>query len=463
MCKGPVISTSKRTVGSMVVVNLTCLNGHKHSWQSQPCINGRPEGNLLIAAAILFSGNTYEHASGMARLLRLSFIGKSLFYALQEKVLFPIVAQAWKINQASVIDALHLVGSVDLCGDGRCDSPGHSAKYGTYTLLDENTGKIPAFSVVQVTEVTSSNAMEAEGCRRALDSMLASNVQVRCLTTDRHVTVTSEMRKKYPRIKHQYDVWHMAKWVVKKLTQKAKKKKCQGLLPWIQSISNHFWWSVATCHGNYDELKEKWTSIVHHISNKHSWDNAGLFTCCEHHILSIAEQRETQWLTPGSDAHIALEEVVFTPKLLKDMELVTEFHHTGELEIYHSMMLKYCPKRQHFSYKGMIARTQLAVLDHNHNTGRKQSVVNFGEAKGEPRYNVVFPKGRSSWVAKPIRETKSYEFLYDLMKDVKKAHTRGTHDFPTVVAPPAKNIASKPKPDKKAVVDLHISRYKNSK
>ena len=105
-----------------------------------------------------------------------------------------------------MIDALHQVGSVDLCGDGGCDSPGHTAKYGTYTLLDENTGKIPAFTGVQVTEVTSSNAMEAEGCRRALDSVLANNFQVQCLTTDRHVTITSEMRKKYPRVKHQYGV-----------------------------------------------------------------------------------------------------------------------------------------------------------------------------------------------------------------------------------------------------------------
>ena len=143
-------------------------------------------------------------------------------------------------------------------------APGHSAKHGTYTLLDENTGKIPAFSAVQVTEVTSLNAMEAEGCRRALDSVLANNVQVRCLTTDRHVTITSEMRKRYPGVKHQCDVWHLAKWIVKKLTLKAKKKKCQDLLPWIQSISNHFRWSESTCHGNYDELKKKWTSIVHH-------------------------------------------------------------------------------------------------------------------------------------------------------------------------------------------------------
>ena len=90
----------------------------------------------------------------MAKLLGLCFIGKSLFFALQEKVLFPVVAQAWIMNQASVIDVLHQVGSVDLCGDCRCDSPGHFAKYGTYTMLNEKTGKIPAFSLVQITEVS---------------------------------------------------------------------------------------------------------------------------------------------------------------------------------------------------------------------------------------------------------------------------------------------------------------------
>ena len=56
--------------------------------------------------------------------------------------------------------------SMDVCGDGRCDSPGHSAKYGTYTLMDEKTNLIIEFSIVQVMEATSSNAMEYEGCKR---------------------------------------------------------------------------------------------------------------------------------------------------------------------------------------------------------------------------------------------------------------------------------------------------------
>ena len=35
--------------------------------------------------------------------------------------------------------------SVNLCGDGRFDSPGHNAKYGTYSLMDEATGNIIDF------------------------------------------------------------------------------------------------------------------------------------------------------------------------------------------------------------------------------------------------------------------------------------------------------------------------------
>ena len=121
---------------------------------------------------------------------------------------------------------------MDVCGDGRCDSPGHSAKYGTYTLMDEKTNLIIEFSIVQVTEATS-NAMECERCKRTLNSITKKKIPLRCLTTDRHTTITAKMRTNYSNIVHQYDVWHLSKWVTKKLTKKAKKKTCEELLPWI--------------------------------------------------------------------------------------------------------------------------------------------------------------------------------------------------------------------------------------
>ena len=94
---------------------------------------------------------------------------------------------------------------IDLCGDGRADSPGYNAKYGTYTLMEESTGKIIDFQLVQVTEVTSSNAMEAEGYQRSLNFLIDQEIPVRCLSTDRHPTVSSNMKTLYAAIKLQFD------------------------------------------------------------------------------------------------------------------------------------------------------------------------------------------------------------------------------------------------------------------
>ena len=172
--------------------------------------------------------------------------------------------------------------------------------------------------------------------------------------------------------------------------------------------------------------------------------------------MSKREVKEKVWLKTGTAAHVALEEVVYDKKLLKDLKLVTEFHHTGDLEVHHSMMLKYCPKRQHFGNEGMIARTQLAALDNNHNCSRKQAVVKQGSSQGSLRYNLVFPKGRKTWVVKQIIEGKKYQYLDVLMEDVlqferpKKKSKR---------AQKSKNIATKEKPDKETAIRAHISKF----
>ena len=108
--------------------------------------------------------------------------------------------------------------------------------------MDDDTGKVVEFNVVQVSEVSSSNAMEKEGFKRCLENLDNNHVKVNRIATDRHVSVSSFMDKECPGINHQYDVWHISKWVVKKLTNKAKLKGCEELFPWIQSISNHIWW-----------------------------------------------------------------------------------------------------------------------------------------------------------------------------------------------------------------------------
>ena len=458
-CGDVIIQQNRKTVGSMLSIELTCHSGHKQTWESQPVLNEKPLGNLLMAGAIVFTGNSYTSISRLASCLNLQFFSESVFYDTQAKYLFPVVNEAWEAESRHQINKLTSREVVNLSGDGRCDSPGHSAKYGTYTLMDEDTGNVIAFNVVQVSEVASSNAMEKEGFSRCIELLEGKGVKISTVATDRHVSISSSMSKDYPQINHQYDVWHLLKWVVKKLSQKAKQKGCEELSPWIQSISNHLWWSAATCNGSVQLLREKWKSVLDHVANKHKWSGNTLFHRCSHRRISSSEAKKVCWLKPGTPAHLALEEVVLNPKLLTDLAKLTDFCHTGKIKVYHSMMLKYCSKREHFSYYGMVARTQLAALDNNANTGRRQAQVKTGEQVGEARYKLCFPKANKRWVVKPISEKKSYGHLTGLLSEVLKRVEQGN-----AVAQPApvqlpKNIASEPAPTKANAIEQHRSRF----
>ena len=67
--------------------------------------------------------------------------------------------------------------------------------------MDEKLNLIVEFSLVQVTEVSSSNAMEYKGHKRSLNSVIKKKVPICCLTT-----IMAKMRTGFPTINHQYDV-----------------------------------------------------------------------------------------------------------------------------------------------------------------------------------------------------------------------------------------------------------------
>lgn len=73
-----------------------------------------------------------------------------------------------------------------LAGDRLCDSPGHNAKYETYSVMEVTTEKIVDFSLVQESEVANSNAMEKEGLKRCLEFLERDGQVIDLLATDRY-------------------------------------------------------------------------------------------------------------------------------------------------------------------------------------------------------------------------------------------------------------------------------------
>ena len=124
-------------------------------------------------------------------------------------------------------------------------------------------------------------------------------------------------------------------------------------------------------------------------------------------------------------------------------------------------MLKYVPKWEHFSYNGMLARTQLAILDHNNNVNRKQAVVQNGSRQGEKRYKVVCSKQCKNWVAKENKEQKSYHYIKTMMNDVLLTKQGHNFDYQPVIQ--AKCIAPIPRPPKEDVIQRHQSTMAKKK
>ena len=123
------------------------------------------------------------------------------------------------------------------------------------------------------------------------------------------------------------------------------------------------------------------------------------------------------------------------------------------------MMLKYCSKREHFSYQGMVARTHVAALHNNANTGRNQARVQEGEHAGQARYKMCFPKAHERWVVKPITEKKSYNYLSNLISEVIKRCEEGNAIAQPLPVQLPKNIASEPAPLKADLIQQHRSRF----
>ncbi|KAK0132604.1 THAP domain-containing protein 4 [Merluccius polli] len=475
------------TSGTRIHIKWSCMNGHSGEWESCPQLRGMPENNLLVASAILFTGSTYTEIFDWAELLNLQIPKKTTFYSLQSTYLIPVIEYAYRDHHEDIMRNLQLQtvgGGISICGDGRSDSPGFSAKYTTYSFMSDETKEIIMVDLIQlcvklllityipivitkVTEATSSPAMETLGFRRGLDRLLQAGVGVDVITTDRSPSIRKLMRETYSDIQHQFDPWHVAKGLKKKLTAAANTTKNNELQPWLKAITNHLWWSCQSCGGDaeassLDELKRRWTSILHHICGIHRWEEDGQERTCYHQDLTEEQQRRKKWLQTDSAAFKTLSDHVLNKTLLKDLNHMTFFKHTGALEVYHSSMLKYTEKRLHFVYSSMKARTLLSVMDHNENVGRQQATTTDGTL----RYDLVFPKQTKRWVARKRYEPTRQTFRKDLVERVLERRQDPTVKFADpkfyIQKPPniSDNIATTPRPDKEQSIAEHVSRFK---
>ncbi|KAK6328489.1 hypothetical protein J4Q44_G00004670 [Coregonus suidteri] len=111
-----------------------CVVGLRRKWGSQTRVGKLFAGNLLVPSVVFLTGSSHStfveicHLSLVSMLLR-QFANQQRFYIVPE------VSHMWTQHTEAI---LATIGDSPLIvsGDAQCDSTGHCASFGTYTILD---------------------------------------------------------------------------------------------------------------------------------------------------------------------------------------------------------------------------------------------------------------------------------------------------------------------------------------
>ena len=170
-CDQPLTPTY-HLIGPTVVVNWTCPSCHKGKFASSEEVNGIYANNLEFAALILLSGNNFAKIERMCSFLGLSFF--STFFRVQRVYLIPCICEWWSWQRDQLLEEFKH-REVVVCGDGQCDSPGHSAKNLCYFLMELVSGYILEIEVRDKRHVGLSSAnMEKQALQNALQRLRLS-------------------------------------------------------------------------------------------------------------------------------------------------------------------------------------------------------------------------------------------------------------------------------------------------
>ena len=104
-----------------------------------------------MSASVLFSGSLLSKVFRVFWIMNCASISERTFFYHQDKYLHPAIHTIWKESQTSMLTVLQVEQKpLVLGGDGRCDSPGFSAKYGSYAFMEIEHNVVLNVELVQV-------------------------------------------------------------------------------------------------------------------------------------------------------------------------------------------------------------------------------------------------------------------------------------------------------------------------
>lgn len=421
-CRAAISGIEKHISGTMLTVVGHCSDGHISSlWHSQPIKGWTGIGDLICSSAVLFSGGNFQKVHEMFAFIGLPFISPIRYSVLQRKYLFPIIDFHWYQEQQRN-ENYFSSHPVSLVGDGQFGSLGKNGRYCTYTFLESTTKRILDIHIGQSARLTSSMALEKFAYKSCLDSLLEEGFSIEAISTDKSIALQNLMDESYGDISYTYDLWKYCKGFRRKLTAASHKSGCAKIAQWIPDLTNHLRYSTCSSRGQQQMIRDKWLSYLYHITGQHSWVDLRQLNACAHPPLTTEENDQVPWLGRKDPAYQHVKEIMTDKTLLEDLSHITVLCHKGQLDLFHSLFLKYVPARTCFQLDALEARTKLAALAHNYNTRRVHLAGRcriHGRSSGVFKHpNKVSPKNRAHWAARYVYGPSASAHIFPMISDV---------------------------------------------
>jgi hypothetical protein len=149
LCVSDCRTVVRYTRGTLLATQSVCEHGHVTEWTSQRTHSRLPWSNLTTASAVLFSGCNPSKVLQLFKAMKMQMFSARTYMRIQAAYLIPAVKETWDAHQSELI-ATAQGKRLTLGGDARCDSPGYSAKYSSYSLMDLEKNKVLDVQLIQV-------------------------------------------------------------------------------------------------------------------------------------------------------------------------------------------------------------------------------------------------------------------------------------------------------------------------
>ena len=120
----------------------------------------------------------------------------SSFLKIQKKYLFPVINHFYIKQRNKIVSELKTHTALNVIGDRQCDSPGFSAKCGTYSFMDPQSNKIIDFTLTNAGSVANSVVTEEIGFVELLERMEKMyGFKAHSVTMNRHIQIQAFLEK----------------------------------------------------------------------------------------------------------------------------------------------------------------------------------------------------------------------------------------------------------------------------